>query len=134
MDPPVHIAGVSRTQRSTLSRVDRGMALPHDGHAPGGRAGGGVPEIAEVVAEMAAAIAYLEALSARLHVGDQPAGRDAAAIPPGTLVALRRSCERVARHADRALTAMSPRQAAAIRAAAMQLREIETLRFDGRTR
>lgn len=81
---------------------------------------------------MAAAIAYLETLSVRLHVGEQSGEPNAAAISPSTLIALRRSCQRVARHADRALTAMSPRRAAAARAAATQLREIETLRFTGR--
>lgn len=110
------------------------MALPRDGDAPGGRTGGGVPQVAEVAAEIAAAIAYLETLSVRLHVDDQPGAREVAAIPPSTLVALRRSCQRVARHSDRALTAMNPRRAAAARAAAMQLREIETLRFQGRAR
>ena len=110
------------------------MAVPQDGDAPDGRTRGDVPQIAEVVAEMAAAIAYLETLSVRLHAGDRPGERDVAAIPPGTLVALRRSCQRVARHSDRALTAINPRRAAAVRAAAVQLREVETLRFSGPTR
>lgn len=108
------------------------MALPQDGDAPGDRTGGSAPQVAEVVAEIAAAIAYLETLSTRLHASDRPGDREATAIPPSTLVALRRSCQRVARHSDRALTAMNPRRAAAARAAAMQLREIEMLRFDGR--
>jgi hypothetical protein len=109
-----------------------GMTLPHDRQAPAGRTGGSHPQVGEVVAEMAAAIAYLEALSVRLYVSDQPGERDAAAIPPSTLIALRRSCQRVARHSDRALTAMNPRRAAAARDAAKQLREVERLRFKGR--
>ncbi|HEV7772856.1 MAG TPA: hypothetical protein VGO48_06170 [Conexibacter sp.] len=110
------------------------MALPQDGDASRRRTGGSAPQVAEVVAEIAAAIAYLETLSVQLHVSDQPGEREAATIPSSTLVALRRSCQRVAQHSDRALTAMNPGRAAAARAAAMQLREIELLRFDGRAR
>jgi hypothetical protein len=110
------------------------MTLPQDRQVPAGRSGGSQPQVGEVVAEMAAAIAYLETLSARLHVSDQPGERGAGAVSPSTLIALRRSCQRVARHSDRALTAMNPRRAAAARDAAKQLREIEMLRFKGRAR
>lgn len=110
------------------------MAPPSDGHVPARRTGAGVPQVAEVIGEMAAAIAYLETLSGRLHVDDQPGEQVGAAIPPSTLIALRRSCQRVAKHSDRALTAVNPRRAAAARDAARQVREIETLRFNSRSR
>ena len=133
-DPPIDVAGVLRTHRCASSRVEPESVLPHDRQVPGRPTGGSAPQIGEVVAEIAAAIAYLETLSVRLHVGEQPGEPSAAALPPSTLLALRRSCQRVAWHSDRALAAISPSRAAAARAAATQLREVELLRFAGRTR
>jgi hypothetical protein len=93
------------------------------------RSGDTQPQLADVLGEIAAAMTYLETLSERIHVGDLPGERDAAAIPPSTLIAVRRSCQRVSRHSGRALAAMSPRRAEAVGAAAEHLREVERLRF-----
>lgn len=93
------------------------------------RSGSPRPQLADVLGEIAAAMTFLETLRERIQVGTLPGERDAAAIPPGTLAAVRRSCQRVARHSGRALAAMSPRRAEAVGAAAEQLREIELLRF-----
>jgi len=76
-------------------------------------------------------MAYLEAVSVRLHADADEGQRTSEAIPPSTLIALRRSCQRVARHSDRALVALCPRRAAAAKRAAAQIREVETLRFAG---
>lgn len=109
------------------------MALAHD--APASSPPGGTePQLADVLGEIAAARTYLETLSERLHVGVLPGERDAAVIPPSTLIAVRRSCQRVARHSGRALAAMSPRRAEAVGEAAEQLREVELLRFRERSR
>jgi hypothetical protein len=106
----------------------------HGSHAASDRTGG-APDVADVLGDIAAAVTYLETLSERLHRDAAPPDeRDAAAIPTGTLVAVRRSCRQAARHADRALAAMSPRRAAEARAAAAQLREVERLRCADRTR
>jgi len=85
-----------------------------------------------VIGEIAAAMAYLETLAVRLHAAHEQGDHGVPAIPPSTLIALRRSCQRVSRHSDRALTAINPRRAAAARDAAAQLREVETLRFNRR--
>src|SRR6185312_6872196 len=95
---------------------------------------GGAAQVADVVGEIAAAMAYLETLVVRLQAAHEPGGRDAGAIPPKTLIALRRSCQRVERHSHRALLAICPRRAEAARSAAAQLREVEALRFSRRAR
>lgn len=109
------------------------MGAAHDGQTAGNRRTGD-PQVGEVLGEIAAAVTYLETLSQRLHVGVLPGERDVAAIPPSTLSALRRSCQRVTRHTDLALEAMSPRRAAEVRHAAAQVRDVERLRFRGRSR
>lgn len=88
-------------------------------------------QLADVLGEIAAAMTYLEKLSERIHVGELPGERDATAIPPSTLPAVRRSCQRVTRHSGRALAAMSPRRAEAVDAVAEHVREVELLRFGG---
>lgn len=105
------------------------MAIPQDRQSP---RTGTAPQIAEVAAEVAAAMAYLEAVSVRLHSDADAGQRDAAAIPASTLVALRRSCQLVARHSHRALVVLCPQRAAAAKLAAAHIREVETLRFGGR--
>lgn len=87
------------------------------------------PHLADVLGEIAAAMTYLETLRERIQVGALPGERDAAAIPSSTLIAVRRSCQRVTRHSGLALAAMSPRRAEAVGAAAEQIREVELLRF-----
>jgi hypothetical protein len=77
-------------------------------------------------------MAYLEAVSVRLRADAEEGQRKSVAIPPRTLIALRRSCQRVARHSDRALAALCPQRAAAARHAAAQIREVEMLRFKRR--
>ncbi len=67
------------------------------------------PQLADVLGEIAAAVTHLELLRERLCVGVLPAERDAGAIPPSTLVAVRQSCEQAARHSNQALAAMSLR-------------------------
>lgn len=104
------------------------MALMQDTGA-GACTGGVQPQLAETLGEIAAAVAYLERLSERIHWGAVPGERDADAIPPSTLIALRRSCQCVARHSHRALTAMSPRRAEAACVVAAHVREVELLRF-----
>lgn len=91
-------------------------------------------QVGDMVGEIAAAMTYLELLRERLHMDRPSDGRDAAAIPPSTVVAIRRSCQRVSWHSGRALAAMSPGRAAQAAALASQLREIEELRFRGRRR
>lgn len=104
------------------------MALGHDAGAAA-RSGDAEPQLAAVLGEIAAAMTYLQGLSERIHVGELPGERNAAVIPPSTLIAVRRSCQRVTRHSGRALAAMSPRRAAAVGAAAEHVREVELLRF-----
>lgn len=87
------------------------------------------PALAEVLGEIAAVVVCLEQLSERIQMGVVLGERDAAAIPPSTLIALRRNCQCVARHSRRALAAMSPRRAEAVRAVAAHVREVELLRF-----
>lgn len=109
------------------------MASAHDGQAAGNRRNGD-PQMGDVLGDIAAAVTYLETLSQRLQVGVLPGERDIAAIPPSTLSAVRRSCQHVTRHTDVALEAMSPRRAAEVRHAAAQVRDVERLRFRGRSR
>lgn len=108
------------------------MGLPQNRQMP--PTGGSAPQVAELAAEVAATLAYLEALSVPLRADEVPGQSGAAAIPSSTLVELRRSCQRVARCSDLALTAISPRRAAAVRLAAEKIRDVETLRFEGRAR
>ncbi len=110
------------------------MALASDSPVALDRRGGD-PQVDDVLGEIAAAVTYLETLGERLRVGVVPPGElDATAIPPSTLIAVRRSCQRIARHSGRALAAMSPRRAAEVGAAAAQIREIELLRAQRRSR
>jgi hypothetical protein len=109
------------------------MAVAHDPRIAPGRSGGD-PQVEDVLGEIAAAVTYLETLRERLHVGALPGECDAAAIPPSTLIAVRRSCQRIARHSGRALAAMSPRRAAQVGAVAAQVREVELLRAQRRSR
>jgi hypothetical protein len=109
------------------------MAVVHDRLAPLGPHSSD-PQVGDVLGEIAAAVAYLERLSESLHVGVLPGEGDAAAIPPSTLIAVRRSCQRVRRHSGRALAAMSPRRAEQADAVAAQVREVELLRFRYRDR
>lgn len=109
------------------------MTVVHDAGAAT-RSGGSQPQLADVLGEIAAAVTYLEKLSERIHVGELPGERAAAAIPLSTLIAVRRSCQCVTRHSGRALAAMSPRRAEAVDAVAEHVREVELLRFGGRRR
>ena len=104
------------------------MSLAHGSHPRRGQ-DSTAAQVADVVGEIAAAMAYLETLTVRLQAAHGPEGRSAAAIPPSTLIALRRSCQRVELHSHRALVALCPRRAAAARSAAAQIREVEALRF-----
>ncbi|MBS1869852.1 MAG: hypothetical protein JSS99_09325 [Actinobacteria bacterium] len=110
------------------------MPPPQDRHASRRPLDGSAAQVADVLGEIAAAMAYLETLAVRLHAQPEPGSRDAAAIPPSALIALRRSCQRVERHSHRALVAMCPQRAAAAKSAAAQLREVEALRFSERAR
>lgn len=130
--PEAGVVGVLRTPQPLSLRV-ADVSFAHGSHAPP-RRDGTAAQVADVVGEIAAAMAYLEALAVRLHAAHEPGGPDAATIPPSTLIALRRSCQRVELHSHRALVAVSPRRAEATRSAAAQLREVEALRFSRRMR
>lgn len=131
--PPCTVVGVLRTLRAGALRRSV-VSVPQDEQAPRGPLDGTAVQVADVIGEIAAAMAYLETLAVRLHAAHEPGDHGAAAIPPSTLIALRRSCQRVERHSHLALVALSPRRAAAVRSAAAQIREVEALRFGGRAR
>lgn len=110
------------------------MVLMHDvGAVP--CPGGIQPPLADALGDIAAAVVYLEKLSERIQMGVLPGERDPATIPPNTLIAVRRNCQCVSRHAERALASMNPRRAQTVRNAADHVREVETLRYaDGKSR